>query len=85
MPNISRKKKLDTLFIIFLFNIFKLKEVLQLLSQCIVMYGDIVLDLSIEIVNPALAACRRTQPSNSSRSLHLSIVVKNDPVFTSIT
>jgi len=49
------------------------------------MYGVIVLDLSIEIVNPTLAACRRTQPSNSSRSFHRSIVVKNDPVFSSIT
>jgi len=56
-----------------------------LLSHCIVIYGVIVLDLSIEIVNPALATCRQTQPSNSFRSLHLSFVVKNDPVFTWIT
>jgi len=49
------------------------------------MYGLIELDLSIEIVNLALAACRRTQPSNSSLSLHLSFVVQNYPMFTSIT
>ena len=57
----------------------------SLLSHCIVKYDLIKLDLFIEIVNMTLAACWRTQPSNSSRSLHLSLVVKNDPVFTSIT
>jgi len=55
-----------------------------LLSHCVVRYGFFKLDLHIELVNPPLAASRRTQPSNSSRYFHLSFV-KKKAVSTSIS
>jgi len=53
---------------------------IPLLSHCIVKYGLFKNDLSIKTLNPALTPCRRTQPNNSSRSLHLAFVVKNEAV-----
>jgi hypothetical protein len=50
---------------------------IPLLSHCIVKYDLFKTDLSIQTVN---SPCRRTQPSNSSRSLHLAFVVKNEVV-----
>ena len=47
-----------------------------LFSHCIVKNDLFKLDLSIDIVNLALAACWRTQPNKSSRSHHLSFIIK---------
>ena len=53
---------------------------IPLLSHCIVKYDLFITDLSIQTLNSALTPCRRTQPSNSSRSLHLAFVLKNEAV-----
>jgi len=46
------------------------------LSNCNVNVYLFKLDLSIDIVNPALSACRRIQPNKSSRPRRLSFVKK---------
>jgi len=56
-----------------------------LISQCNVSIGFIRLDISIDIVNPYIASCRRTQLSKSSRTSHLSFVKKNYAVLTSLS
>jgi len=53
---------------------------IPLLSHCIVKYDLFITDLPIQTLNPALTPCRRTQSSNSCRSLHLAFVVKNEAV-----
>jgi len=53
---------------------------IPLLSHCIVKYDLFITDLSIQTANLALTPCQRTQSSNSSRSLHLAFVVKNEAV-----
>jgi len=53
---------------------------IPLLSHCIVKYDLFITDLTIQTLNPALTPCRRTQSSNSYRSLHLAFVVKNEAV-----